>query len=106
MANKIGDILLLFSCLYLLMIYNSLYFNVIFSSTNESFSHIYSIYNNNSSGHFIANHGKMEYIFNNIIGTSLIDTNNIKTFSITPFIVCILVIIASICKSAQAGFHF
>ena len=30
MANKIGDILLLFACLYILINYNSLYFNTIF----------------------------------------------------------------------------
>lgn len=106
MANKIGDVLLLFACLYILINYNSLYFNTIFSSLNSYFINLGSNDFYSHTGHFIVNYNKIDYIITTTSSTNINDFINLSNVSIAPLIICIFIIIASICKSAQAGFHF
>ena len=109
MANKIGDILLLFSCLFLLFKYNSLSFNNIFFLSNLNIISILSLsqYEYTDLGYFITMNNNITYILHNFIYNNNINyfINNYIVLSIST-IICLFIIIASICKSAQAGFHF
>ena len=46
MANKIGDIFLLFSCLSICFVYNSVYFNTVFLLSDNSSTYLISLYEN------------------------------------------------------------
>lgn len=105
MANKIGDILLLFVCLYSLILYNSTSFNIIFSIPKDYYIHMN--YNNFFyTGHVIEKFNNIDYLLSDLININICDLFNLTNISITPFIICLFIIIASIRKSAQAGFHF
>lgn len=107
MANKVGDILLLFVCLYSLVIYNSLYFNIIFTISKDYFININ--YNDlffSNTGHIIEKCNHIDYLVIDLINVHICDLVNITNVSTISFLICLFVIIASICKSAQAGFHF
>lgn len=107
MANKIGDILLLFVCLYSLIVYNSIYFNIIFSISKDYYINMN--YNDiliDHTGHVLEKFNHIDYLITDLININVCDLFNLTNLSITPFIICFFIIIASICKSAQAGFHF
>ena len=114
LANKIGDILLLFCCLYLLLKYNSLYFNNIsiisnMETDNQVLGNFYNLIINDT------NINSLEYK-NQIISWLSASERNIIMFLSSSMemntyfeitgIICFFIIMASICKSAQAGFHF
>ena len=110
MANKIGDILLLFSCLFCCFLYNSLYFNVIFLTSYYSLNSINNTYKNlidyNLEGFFLSDENSLIYIF---FENTFLNINNYINYNIFIFVstfICFFIILASICKSAQAGFHF
>lgn len=111
MANKTGDVLLLFSCLYLVFFYNSLYFNVIFSLCDHNLSYVIDLYKssfNYTEGGYVllCNRETLIYILlnKNFFSISQYINNNLLIFSNT--IIAFFIIVASICKSAQSGFHF
>ena len=108
-ANKTGDVLLLFSCLFMAILYNSLYWNSIFLSFNDNIISILSLsqYEYTDLGYFITMNNNITYILHNFIYNNNINyfINNYIVLSIST-IICLFIIIASICKSAQAGFHF
>jgi len=110
MANKIGDILLLFSCLFLLFKYNSLSFNNIFFLSNFISNQYYfdsNFFQNSLSINYLELNNSVEYLFYN--NNQYINLNSIKhlnTVFFTSTLICFFIILASICKSAQSGFHF
>ena len=110
MANKIGDILLLFACLFLYFMYNSLYFNVIFLCFDYTLDYINIIYNNilnyNTNGYLLFYKNDLFYVLFNNKYISINDYNNYNTIVFLSTFICFFIIFASICKSAQAGFHF
>ena len=108
MANKTGDILLLFSCLFLVIIYKSLYFNNIFLSANFNLAeNIYDyLCNYDSKGYFLVYKKNLIYILYDSLFFNINDYLNYNVIFFTSTMVCFFLIIASICKSAQSGFHF
>lgn len=108
MANKIGDILLLFSCLFLVILYNSLYFNSIFLSSNYNLiNNIYtSLCDMSHYGYLLLYNDKIEYLLYNYFFLNINDFINLNLCFFTSILICFFIILASICKSAQAGFHF
>ena len=105
MANKVGDILLLFSCLFLIMLYNSLYFYNIFLVTTTSPLLYDNLLFYNVHGYILSNNNVNFLLFNNYF-ININDFFNYNLIFFTSTIICFFIILASICKSAQAGFHF
>lgn len=111
MANKTGDILLLFSCLHLLFICNSVYFNTVFLYCESTLNYTVDLYNNiinyNITGYLLVYKENLVYfLFSNNIVVNINDYINYNIIFFTSTFVCFFIIIASICKSAQSGFHF
>lgn len=110
MANKVGDIFLLFSCLFICFIYNSVYFNTVFLLSNYSSTYLINLYENilsySTKGYLIYYNDSLSYLLfnNNIININ--DYLNLNLISFTSYFICVFIIIASVCKSAQSGFHF
>jgi len=86
MANKIGDILLLFACLFFIVLYNSLYFNVIFLCVDYYLNYINEIHNmlisSNFKGYFLSYNNEITYIFldNNYININSYLNMNLYSF--------------------------
>jgi len=110
MANKVGDILLLCTCLLLYFYYNSLYFNVIFLCSDHTSNYIQLVYNNisdiDTKGYLITYNNSIIYILINKVIININNYTNYNIYFITSTIICFFIIIASVCKSAQSGFHF
>ena len=108
MANKLGDSLLLFSCLFLIYIYNSMYFNTIFSCesfTLYKWNEIINIVSNTN----VLNIKENKYTFYFLLYNDIININDIlnyNTFVFFSTFLCFFIVLASVCKSAQSGFHF
>lgn len=108
MANKIGDILLLFSCVFLIILYNSLCFNNIFLCVDN---HLTDLYYNHSflyseNGYFLTSQYNIHYVLYEYFNINLNNFNNIHLISFSSTVISLFIILASVCKSAQAGFHF
>lgn len=71
MANKLGDIFLLFASLYIFSIYNTFFFNVLFSCNNYAYNNVNNLINMfvnyNTNGYIIDNDSNFYILLNNNI---------------------------------------
>ena len=106
MANKLGDSLLLFSCLFFLYVYNSMYFSTIFLCEQYTHYRWINIIIENTNVFHVNSNGSIYYF---VLKNDIINVNemlNYNTFFFVSTFICFFIILAAVCKSAQSGFHF
>ena len=110
-ANKIGDICLLFLSILIYYMYNNLDFYTVFicnlNINNEYLSLIYNILGNwdNMNVYFFFTDVDF-FVISKFFFFINSDYLNNTMYILYSNLICFFILIASICKSAQSGFHF